>query len=202
MRSSVVVGLSLLAAFGTPAPAGAEDAASPPPDPVASPPPPPGGALAPPATAAAIPWPDLRARIYVKDLDQLAELVKEDAAVEAKARALSARSGTALAIGGVLTATGLVVLLTGIGNQSCETESVALPLSGPTSFQVCQGDPTQALVGGGIMAVGSLAWMLLMPRSGDVLDLINAWNTSHPDRPFELSSGRHATLSQVARPTP
>ncbi len=201
MRSRVVVALSLLVAAGTPAPAAADDAASPPPDPVASPPPRPG-ALASPATAAALPGPDLRARIYVSDLGQLADLVKEDAAIEAKARALTTRSTTALAVGGVLTATGLVVLLTGIGNQSCHAESVALPLSGPTSFQVCQGDPTQALVGGGIMAVGSLAWMLVAPRSGDVLDVINAWNTSHPDRPFELSSGRHEMLSQVTGPSP
>ncbi len=199
MRYRVVVALSLLVAAGTPAPVAADDAASPSPDPVASPAPHPGAPVSP---ADAIPGPDLRARIYVKDLGQLADLVKEDAAVEARARGLTARTATALGVGGVLGAMGLVVLLTGIGNQSCHAESVALPLSGPTTFQVCQGDPTQALVGGGIMAVGSLAWMLLMPGTGDVLDVVNAWNTSHPDRPFELSGGRREMLSQVARPTP
>jgi hypothetical protein len=59
-------------------------------------------------------------------------------------------------------------------------------------------DPTQVLVGAGITVIGALAAAMISPKSGDLLDAINAWNTSHPDRPFELSGGSHPKLDQVA----
>jgi hypothetical protein len=48
---------------------------------------------------------------------------------------------------------------------------------------------------------GVLAAVLLSPKHDDLLDVINAWNVSHPDRPFELyGSHRGVLLDQVAAP--
>ena len=151
-----------------------------------------------PAAAAVIPPPDLRPRIYVKDLDHFAELVKEDATLEASAQTLVARRAAAVGVGGTLLLTGLVVTLTGMGNQSCHDST---PFPGSGTLHICEGDPTQAAIGAAITAAGVLAAAIIFPKSGDLLDIINAWNTSHPDRPFELSGGRHPTLDQVAVPT-
>src|ERR1700693_5913121 len=93
---------------GRPAMALAQVAAAPRQDPAA--------AVGPPA-APTVSSPDLRPHIYVKDLDHLAQLVKEDAAVEAQAQALASRRTAALGVGGGLFVSGLVVSLTGVGNQ-------------------------------------------------------------------------------------
>ena len=141
------------------------------------------------------PPPDLRPRLYVKDLDHLAQLVKEDAAVEARAQALGTRRTAALGVGGALFATGLVVALTGVGNQSCHDST---PFPGAGTMRICESDPTQTAIGAGITAAGALAAMIISPKSGDLLDVINGWNTAHPDRPFELSGGHQPLLQQEA----
>jgi len=159
--------------------------------------PPPG--LPPPAPprGGVLPVPDLRPRIYVKDLDHLADLVKEDPAVAAKARDLASRRTAAFAIGGGLLATGLAVTLTGLGKQTCEQQSIGFPGSGTLS--VCQPDPTQVIVGSVIQLAGVLTAAILAPKRGDLLDVLNAWNGAHPDRPFYLG---HEPLQQVAEPAP
>lgn len=151
------------------------------------------------ATAAPkLPPPDLRPRVYVKDLDHLAQLVKEDAAVEAQAQALATRRTAALGVGGVLFASGLVVALTGLGNQNCHDST---PFPGAGTMRICETDPTQTAIGAGIAAAGALAAMVISPKPGDLLDVINGWNTAHPDRPFELSGGREPLLEQAVSPT-
>ncbi|HEU4382513.1 MAG TPA: hypothetical protein VFR85_03330 [Anaeromyxobacteraceae bacterium] len=166
-----------------PGPAIAEPAEPPPP------PPPPGPGLV------AI---DLRPRIYVKDLDHLAELVREDPTVAAKASSIASRRTNAMTVGGVTIAAGMVVFLTGMGNETCRDEPVPFPGSG--SIRMCQADSTQSMIGLGITAAGSLLVALLWPGPNELLDVINDWNVAHPDRPFELGGGHHPILDQVVAP--
>ncbi len=134
----------------------------------------------------------------MKDLDHLAELVKDDPRIAAQARSIASRRTTALTVGGVTIAASSVVFLTGMGNQTCRQEPVPFPGSGST--RICQGDPTQTLIGAGIAVAGSVLTALLWPTSSELLDVINDWNVAHPDRPFELSGGHHPLLDQVAVP--
>jgi hypothetical protein len=136
----------------------------------------------PPSLPPALVVPDLRPRIFVKDLDHLAELVKEDPAVAAQARALASRERSALLIGGTLVATGVVVALAAVGRESCDAQPF-----GSQTIQVCH--PTgqgQMVLGGALSLGGALTAVALMPRRGDFLDVVNAWNVAHQDRPIEL----------------
>lgn len=196
MRSRLVASLLLLSIAGR---AAAQAAAAPAGPTIPATPAPAGETpTAVPPVALALVAPDLRPRIFVKDLDHLAELVKDDPAIASQARSLSTRRTTALAVGGAVTVAGLAVFVTGVGRQSCHDETTPFPLSG--SFQVCEADPTQAIVGMGITLAGGLLGILLMPGNSDFLDVINAWNVSHPERPFEITGGHHPTLDQVAVP--
>lgn len=148
-----------------------------------------GTAAAAPAPAAPAPLaaapasPDLRARIYVKDLGHLAELVREDARVSPMARKLASRRKAAI---GVMVVGGLASVVA-MGAGAAEWGKNDDP-SDPDFMERSSGD--RLFVGGviGALATG-LVGAAIYPRRGEVLDVINAWNTAHPDRPFEIRSG-------------
>ena len=141
--------------------------------------PPPGT----PAQAAPPPAPDLRPRIYVKDLDHLAELVKEDPSVAPKAAALARKRRTAMTVFAVGAGAGAVLILVG-ASQMGEHRDPSDPNFGKSSG-------TGTMTAGLITTVGALlVGLAVSPSQGDLLDVINAWNTSHPDQPFTLD--RHA----------
>lgn len=125
-------------------------------------------------------------KIYVKDLEHLAELVKEDPLVGPKAKQLSDRrtAGLAVAFGGI--AAGILI----------STVAILAPGQKDCRPPVFEGDPPFCLekpnfgpaFGGVGVAIGSgLLGFLIMPKSGELLDVINEWNTRHPAEPFELT---------------
>ncbi len=121
-------------------------------------------------------------KIYVKDLEHLAELVKEDPLVGPKAQQLAERRKTSLALGIGGVAVGVVLTAVGISSRSRED------CTGPSgSFCVEKPDFGMMYGGLGVAAVSGLISYALMPKSGDLLDVINEWNTRHPANPFELT---------------
>ncbi|WP_375767695.1 hypothetical protein NR798_39395 [Archangium gephyra] len=159
--------------------------AAPPATPAPAPATPPAAAQAPavdrPVLEATAPAP----KIYVKDLEHLAELVKEDDLVGPKAQQLSERRKTSLALGIGGVAVGVVVSVLGMASRSEQCEPSRFPGSDP----FCVEKPNFGMMYGGLgVAVGSvLLSYALMPKAGDLLDVINEWNTRHPANPFELN---------------
>lgn len=125
-------------------------------------------------------------RIYVKDLDHLAELVKEDDLVGPKARQLAERKTTSGAVTLVSIAAGLGVGV--LGFTAMSTQECTEPLF-PGSQRLCHDRPAFGMVGAGagIALTGSLLALALAPKANDLLDLVNEWNTRHPANPFELT---------------
>jgi hypothetical protein len=192
MRSRDVA-VCLLVAVLVPEAALAEDV---PPDAAVAVPP---AAPRPAPVLPAILVPDLRPRIYVKDLDHLAELLKEDAPLQAKARDLSTRRTNALTVGGVLLSAGVLVAVMGATHETCDSEPAGRPPA--QQIQVCTPNVGLLVAGSVISMSGVLAAMLMSPKHDDLLDVVNAWNASHPDRPFELyGSHRGVLVDQVAAP--
>ncbi len=141
----------------------------------------------PPATA---PAPTPVPRVYVRDLDHFAELVKDDSRVGPMAATLQQRRTGAYAVAGV----GLVV-------------SATLIALGASNIGNAEVSETQLTVLGAAAALGVsalVAWLVYPPRA-DFLDAVNHWNTRHPDHPFELTPGppRQVALpSAAARAAP
>ncbi|MFY0528860.1 hypothetical protein ACN28I_38775 [Archangium gephyra] len=156
--------------------------AAPPAAPAPAPAAPPAAAQAPaadrPEREATAPAP----KIYVKDLEHLAELVKEDPLVGPKAQQLAERRKAGLALGIAGVAVGVVLTVVGISSRS--TEDCERP-----GGSFCVPKPNFGMMYGGLgVAAGSgLISYALMPKSGDLLDVINEWNTRHPANPFELT---------------
>jgi hypothetical protein len=144
---------------------------------------PPAGALAPvapPPSAPPPPPPDLRPRIYVKDLDHLSELVKGDPVVGPKAARLAERRTAAWAVFGVGLALSAGFFVYG-ASQFDKHDDLNDPKFGDT------GNAQQAFAIGTVtfLATG-VAALVIAPKGGDLLDVINAWNVGHPDQPFTI----------------
>jgi hypothetical protein len=133
-----------------------------------------------PAPAAA---PDLRARIYVKNLSHLSELVSGDATVAPKAESLANRRRASIAtwvIGG-LTSIAL------IGASAARD----MPEPGDPRWDA-ELDNRMRLTGAGlgVGVASALLGLAIHPRRGEMLDLVNAWNVRHPDQQFEIQGGQ------------
>jgi SH3 domain-containing protein len=131
-------------------------------------------AAPPAASPAAAPAPDLRAHIYVKDLGHLADLVKEDGEIKASADRLVARRNATY-----------VIMVAGLA------AATALVASGASQFGDLESHRGERLFTAGLVTAGGslLVGLLVHPRRGEVLDLLNGWNVRHPDRQFEISAG-------------
>lgn len=125
-----------------------------------------------------------QATLYIKDLNHLAEMVKEDEVVAPMASALAHQTNV-----GFATMTGSIiagVVTTAVG--------LLLPWSdcrpSVAGSQFCMpGVANYAVTGTGIgvTLVGSLVGLLVMPKGGEFLDVINTWNQRHPDEQISLS---------------
>jgi hypothetical protein len=136
--------------------------------------------------------PDLRARIYVKDLDHFAELVKEDKAVHERAAALVARRRAArwTGLGGAVLGIGLLGASM-LVPDSCDTRPVLPGFPELGNEKSCgPGAGRYALLGAGAFALtgGAVGFAVLTPRRNDFLDVVNQWNGRHLDQPFEITS--------------
>lgn len=143
---------------------------------------PPGVAGAPrgpaPATPAALATsPDLRARIYVGDLSQLATLVRRDPALAGRADELEGRRTGASVLGGAAAASLLVLPLLSFADVTCTDWGMGLRQCSPQPRLAIAGLLGAAILGGIALAVA--------PSRGDVLDLLSQWNLRHPDRQLD-----------------
>lgn len=142
-----------------------------------------------PETPASPPKPDvIKPLIYVKDLAHLAELTASDAIVGPMAEKLERRrtTGFGILIGGTLGGmTAAALGLTVLQSKAC----IAGPY--PDSKEACNSGPNEALLVGGLAAAGvaAIVALLVNPDREDLLDLLNQWNTRHPEDPFTITGG-------------
>jgi hypothetical protein len=119
--------------------------------------------------------------IFVKDLSHLRELVKEDPTVVPLADSLVTRSRVSW---------GLVIAGGAIG-LALVTLSFVFPQKDLCDTDIgCQENPNPGLLLGGLGALivlPTVGWAIY-PSRGSVLDVMNAWNTRHPDSQFTFSS--------------
>ncbi len=118
----------------------------------------------------------------VKDLDQLPELMKDDALLGPRARDLIHSRKVAIGIGA---GAGIAsMLIAPLALVSTNTECV-----GSGSNQLCQQAPnfTFGYVAGGVLLVGGIVALAIMASAEDPIDLLNAWNQQHPDRPLTVA---------------
>jgi hypothetical protein len=124
----------------------------------------------------------VRPPLYIKDLDHLADLVKDDPPLEKRASDLADRLLDArIAYGASAFVLAAGTLTTFIVKK---TDCVG---SGPT--MLCQQDPnlTYLLVGMGVSAVIAAIAFGTAPRRDDFIDVVNDWNQRHPDRPLAIT---------------
>lgn len=139
----------------------------------------PSAALPPPDPAR----PDLTPRIYVKDLDHLAELTRADPVVGPRTQALAERHATfrRTLIGTGLASLALVVL--GIADpwkEKCPPGEFCVErMSGGAKFAFGAGLA--------IPWIGGAAAFATVPRQAELLDALNDWNVRHPDNQFNLN---------------
>jgi hypothetical protein len=127
----------------------------------------------------------------VKDLDQLADLTKDDSLLGPRARDLIHSRHVAVGVGA---GAGIASLLIApLALVFTNTECVG---SGAT--QLCQQAPnfTFGYVAGGVLLVGGIVALAIAASGEDPIDFLNAWNQRHPDRPLTLAP------SAVASPDP
>lgn len=138
--------------------------------------------------------PDLRARVYVKDLDHLADLVRADPEVGPQAQRLEARRRAAVATGVVGLGASLGLMVLGVARMNREFDRA---LDSPDYRS--PGDDGVGLVMSGLAvsaATPLLMWAIL-PKRTDLLDVVNGWNARHPGEQFDLGWG--AMRQQRAR---
>ena len=136
-------------------------------------------AVAPPPPA---PPPDLRPRIYVKDLDHLSELVKDDPVAGPKAAKLTERRTAAWVVGGVGLAVSTVSFIYGV-SEFDKHGNLDDPNFGST------GNAQAAFAVGAVTLLATgIAAVAIAPKGGDLLDVINGWNVGHPDQQFTLGA--------------
>jgi hypothetical protein len=123
---------------------------------------------------------------------ELPALMKDDSLLGPRANNLVAqqhRAITAVAVGG-----GAAVVLGAIGMIAEQDDCFG---SGFT--RQCQKQPNWTILGvaGGVFAVGLLVGVMLMP-SDNLVNLVNAWNLAHPDRPLGIAPATY----EVSNATP
>jgi hypothetical protein len=119
----------------------------------------------------------LHAKIYIKDLDQLAGLVAADPVVSPMVQNLIERRQGALGAGIVGGAAGAILTTVGffVTHQSCTNDYVL--------GQVCTSEPSLPFIITGLVITTLSATIagIVYPKHDDYLDVINAWNPRHLD---------------------
>jgi hypothetical protein len=127
----------------------------------------------------------------VKDLDHLAQLLSADPALGDQVRDLAGRAKRTAAVtvfggllGGALFATGGAFTVNDVDHR----------LDSPTFGERTSSRGPALMTAGGVTLAAALVYAVVrMPRTGELLDVVNAWNLRHPDEPLELVAlqGRH-----------
>ena len=120
----------------------------------------------------------------VKDLDQLADLTKDDALLGPRARDLVHKNHVAVGVG---IGAGLASLfIAPLALVFTNTECV-----GAGSMQLCQQAPnfTFGYIAGAVLLVGGLIALGIGTSADNPIDILNTWNQRHPDRPLTLAPG-------------
>jgi hypothetical protein len=133
----------------------------------------------------------VRPPLYIKDLDHLADLVKDDPPLDRRASDLAERLRDARI------AYGASVLVLAAGTlTSFIVEKNDCVGSGPT---LCQQDPnlTYLLVGMGVSVVIAAIAFGTAPRRDEFIDVVNDWNQRHPDRPLAITPKFYAAPPQA-----
>ncbi len=119
--------------------------------------------------------------IYVKDLDHLAELVESDTLVHPQAESLATRHKVAIVSlwgGNLVGGLAIIAGTTFLASKTCSPDA---PNICPTSLNM-----TAIFAGCALALAGTIGWFAIVPKRGDLLDVINTWNERHPDEPFTL----------------
>ena len=132
------------------------------------------------------PPPGVGSLTYVKDLDHLAAITSPDSALHLRAIELEHKVNIGM---GVLMGGAALGALIVVGAATVFTQEDCIGSQPP----LCQSRPNGALAGVGLftMVAGGLAGLLIMPHRGDLLDIVNEWNTRHPEQTLLLDSPRH-----------
>lgn len=129
----------------------------------------------------------VRAPFLVSSSNQLPPLMKDDSLLDQRANDLVAGQHQAIAAfaigGGAAVAVGLIGAID--EQNDC---------FGSGFTRMCQKQPNWTLLGvaAGLFAVGMLAGALLMPHD-NLVDVVNAWNQAHPDRPLAIAPTAYAS---------
>ncbi len=143
----------------------------------------------------AAPEPERPASIlYIKNLDHLSEVVRRDDVVFQQVDALKTRRNLAwgsLLVGGAVGLALEVGALTVFAHDDCTVAASGSSIGGPfdSSFCVKKLNEPMLLAGVGTMMVGGLVGLLLLPKHGDLLDVINTWNQRHVYSPITVDRG-------------
>jgi hypothetical protein len=147
-------------------------------------------------TAPVQPLSVVRAPFLVSSSKQLPPLMKDDSLLEQRANGLVAGQHQAIgafAIGG---AAAVVVGLIGAIDEQNDCFGSGLT-------RLCQKQPNWTILGvaGGLFAAGMLVGALLMPHD-DLVDVVNAWNQAHPDRPLAPAPPAYVSTRAHQAPSP
>jgi hypothetical protein len=170
LRGQVIVGIAAAACLFAPMQARAA-----PVDPL----PPPGGTVPSPVGS----------MTYLTGPDHLAQITREDDLLHPRALSLARRVkiGTGVMMGGVALG---ALMIAGAASIFSQTECTDNPLGG----RVCQsGHVNASLAAAGLLTgivVGSVG-VALGPSQTDWYDIINEWNSRHPDRSLLVAPGPH-----------
>jgi hypothetical protein len=142
--------------------------------------------------------PDLRARIYVKDLDHLAWIVSSDPELAARTRDLAGRQRRALGvwIGGAVLSTVLFSVGAARAMDGLDTD----PGSPTFGERSSTGGEAMMVAAGVTLVVTTLVAGLGVAGGEGLVDIVNDWNLRHPSEPLELERGRpsHAHVHRLA----
>ena len=134
-----------------------------------------------------------RPPLYIKNLDHLADLVKDDPLLDKRALDLVDRLQNSRIMYGISLVTLAAAAVTPFLIK--KTDCVG---SGPT--MLCQQDPnlTYLLIGSGIsVVIGAIAFGMA-PERDEYIDVVNDWNQRHPDRPLAITPTFYAAQPQAA----
>jgi hypothetical protein len=131
----------------------------------------------------------VRAPFLVSSSSQLPSLMKDDSLLDQRANDLVARQHQAIAAAAIGGGAAVVVGLIGVIDEQDDCFGSGLT-------RMCQKQPNWTMLGvaGGLFAVGMLVGALLMPHD-NLVDVVNAWNQAHPNRPLAIAPTAYASDS-------
>jgi hypothetical protein len=133
----------------------------------------------------------VRAPFLVSYASQLPPLMKDDSLLDQRANDLVAGQHRAIAAFAIGAGAAVVLGLVSVIDEQDDCFGSGLT-------RLCQRQPNWTLlaVAGGLFAASIVTGVVLSPHD-NLVDVVNAWNQAHPDRPLALAPGIY-----VSDPTP